>query len=175
MKKTQILVISFAVLTVASLGLAQANQYRTSNASAMAGKAAQDHPMVTPSEMKWGPAPPSLPMGAQIAVLDGDPSKSGRPFTIRLKTPDGYKIPPHWHPTDENIVVLEGALVMGMGEKVDQASTKELGPGAFARFPKKTAHYGWSKGETITQVYGIGPFEITYVNPADDPRKLTKK
>src|SRR5262249_35097762 len=103
------------------------------------------------------------------------PTKSGRPFTIRLKTPDGYKMPPHWHPTDENMVVLEGAMVMGMGEKVDQASAKELSAGAFARFPKKTPHYGWSKGETITQVYGIGPFEISYVNPADDPRKLTKK
>jgi hypothetical protein len=175
MKKSQMAIVLLALLTAASLGLAQANKYGSMNAPAMAGKAGQEHPMMTPNELKWGPAPPMLPMGAQIAILDGDPMKSGKPFTLRLKTPDGYKIPPHWHPTDENIVILEGALVMGMGEKADLAAAKELGVGSFARFPKKTPHYGWSKGETITQVYGVGPFEFTYVNPADDPRKLSKK
>ncbi|MGH9768473.1 MAG: cupin domain-containing protein [Blastocatellia bacterium] len=175
MKKYQIgiLVLVLVLLAAVSLSLAQADKNKAMKAQT--GKAGQGHTMVAPNDVKWGPAPPSLPAGAQVAILEGDPSKAGKPFTLRLKTPDGYKIPPHWHPTDENITVLEGALMMGMGEKFDQAAAHELTVGSYARFPKKAPHYGWAKGETITQVYGVGPFEFNYVNPADDPRKLTKK
>src|SRR5262245_44410803 len=137
MKKSQIVLVALALLTAASLGLAQANKYSTTNAPAAADKTGQQYPMVTPAEIKWGPVPPSLPMGAQIAILDGDPMKSGKPFTLRLKMPDGYKIPPHWHPTDENVVVLEGSFMMGMGEKLDVAAAREFGVGGFARMPKK--------------------------------------
>ena len=83
------------------------------------------HVILTPSDMKWGPAPPVLPAGAQVAVLDGDPFKPGF-FTLRLKFPDGYKIPAHWHPTDEHVVVLSGALYMGMGDKLDPKAGKAL-------------------------------------------------
>jgi hypothetical protein len=175
MKKSQIGIVIFAILTAASIGLAQVNKQMAMNVQTAPGKAGQDHVMLTPNEIKWGPAPAALPPGAQVAILEGDPSKSGRPFTLRLKTPDGYKIPPHWHPTDENVTILEGALVMGMGDKVDQAAARELTAGADARFPKKSPHYGWAKGETITQVHGVGPFEFVYVNPQDDPRKLSKR
>jgi len=130
--------------------------------------------MVTPNDLKWGPAPPGLPAGAQLAVLSGDPSKAG-PFTIRLKAPDGYKIMPHWHPTDENLTVIEGTFVIGTGEKFDQSAAHEMTAGSFARMPKETRHYAWTKGETVVQVHGAGPFEIIYVNPTDDPRKQAKK
>src|SRR5262249_47173584 len=69
----------------------------------------KDHVMVTPEKLKWGPAPPSLPKGAEVAVLAGDPTKK-EPFTIRVKLPDGFKVPPHWHPTDENVTVIKGTF-----------------------------------------------------------------
>jgi hypothetical protein len=124
-----------------------------------------------PDELKWGPAPPSLPPGAQLAVLSGDPSKAGGQYTMRAKFPDGYKVPPHWHPTDENVTVIQGTFNLGMGDKLDQSETKALPAGGFAMMPKHMHHFAWATGETIVQIHGTGPFAITYVNPADDPRK----
>ena len=143
-------------------------------ASAAAGVAlAQkpaDHVAIQASEMKWGAAPPSLPPGAEAVVLDGDPTKAA-PFTVRLKFPDGYKVPPHWHPTDERVVVLSGTLSLGVGEKGDTSKMHSLTAGAFAKMPKDVRHYVAAKGATVIQVYGTGPFEVNYVNPNDDPRK----
>lgn len=130
------------------------------------------HVMVTPSDVKWGPAPPIFPAGAQIAIVDGDPFKPGA-YAVRLKMPDGYKIAPHWHPADENIVVLQGRLTVGAGDKFDDASLHELPVGSFAKMPKNMHHYAGARGETIVQVYGQGPFALTYVNPADDPSRKT--
>ena len=128
-----------------------------------------DHVIVTPDKIKWGPAPPALPAGAEVAVLSGNPKKSGL-YTMRVKLPDGYKVPPHWHPVDENVTVLKGTFNVGRGEKFDQDATQELPPGSYVHMPKTMRHFAWAKGETIIQVHGIGPFEINYVNPADDPR-----
>jgi quercetin dioxygenase-like cupin family protein len=128
------------------------------------------HVMVRPGEIKWGPAPPSLPPGAQIAVVAGDPTKS-EPYVLRAKLPDGYKIPPHWHPTDENVTILEGTFLAGKGEKFDDRAGQELPAGSFACMPKGMRHFAWCKGETILQVHGMGPFEFHYVNAADDPRR----
>jgi quercetin dioxygenase-like cupin family protein len=130
------------------------------------------HIIVNASQLKWGPAPPALPAGAQAAILDGDPSKPG-PFAIRMKVPDGYTVPPHWHPTDENLVILSGTLSMGVGDKFDEASMHALTAGGYTKMPAKTRHYVRAKGETTFQVYGTGPFTITYVDPKDDPRKKT--
>jgi hypothetical protein len=127
------------------------------------------HIMVRPGDLKWGPAPPGLPAGAQVAVLMGDPTKSV-PFVIRAKFPDGYKVPPHWHSTDENVTVLQGTLMLGKGEKFSDAA-EALPAGSYMSMPKMMRHFAWAKGETIIQVHGIGPFDIHYVNPADDPRK----
>ena len=126
------------------------------------------HVAMTPSELKWGPAPPVLPPGAQIAVLDGDPGKDGF-FTLRLKFPDGYKIAPHWHPTDENIVIVSGTFMMGLGEKRNEGSMHALTSGSFTVMPKTSRHYATAKGETVVQIYGQGPFIVNYVNPADNP------
>jgi uncharacterized protein YciI/quercetin dioxygenase-like cupin family protein len=129
-----------------------------------------EHVLLTPGEVKFGPAPPSLPPGAQAALLSGDPTKAGAPFTLRAKFPDGYKIPPHWHPTDENIVVLQGTLMSALGEKFDEAAGHPLVAGSYGLMPKGVRHFSWAKGETVVQMYGVGPFEVNYVNPADDPR-----
>ena len=128
--------------------------------------------MLNAADIKWGPAPPAFQPGAQFAVLEGDPSKAG-PFVVRLKMPDGYKVMPHWHPTDEHVTVVSGTLNAGMGDKWDDASMKTFTAGAFATMPRKTAHYVTAKGETIVQVHATGPFELVYVNPKDDPRKKT--
>ena len=127
-------------------------------------------PMLNAADLKWGPAPPAFNPGAQMVVLDGDPSKPG-PFVLRVKFPDGFKVMPHWHPTDENVTIVSGTLNAGMGEKWDDAAMKTFTAGGFARMPKKTPHYVMAKGETVVQVHATGPFVLTYVNPKDDPRQ----
>ena len=120
--------------------------------------------------LTWGPAPAALPAGAQFAVIDGDPSQSG-PYTIRLRMPDGYRIPPHSHPTAEYVTVLSGALALGMGDRMDEAGMKTLSAGSFGGLPAEMPHYVVARGETVVQVHGVGPFSIVYVNKADDPRQ----
>ncbi|HEY7311681.1 MAG TPA: cupin domain-containing protein [Gemmataceae bacterium] len=134
-----------------------------------------DHVVVRPDALKWGPASPALPPGSQMAVLVGDPRKPGVPYVVRIKLPDGYKIPPHWHPSDENVTVLKGALRIGKGEKFDPSKMEEMPAGSYMRMPKTLRHFAAAKGETILQLHGVGPFEINYVNRADDPRKQETK
>lgn len=153
-------------IVVAVAGTVTAGALRT-----IAAQQPAEHKMVNAAELKWGAGPPGLPAGAQLAVLEGDPAMAGAPFAIRLKVPDGYKVAPHWHPTDERVIVMQGTMMLGLGDKVDMPSMHTLTAGAYAKMPAKTNHYAAAKGETIFQVYGTGPFEITYVNPADDPRK----
>lgn len=124
---------------------------------------------LTPEAMQWKDAPPAFPRGAQMAVLSGDPQKPG-PFTIRLKAPAGYKVPPHWHPEDELVTVISGAIYLGMGDEFDESKGKAHSPGSFAAMPAGMHHFAWTRGETIIQINGIGPWGITYFNPADDPR-----
>src|SRR5262249_45279300 len=133
------------------------------------------HGMLTRNEMQWGPAPPMVPSGAQIAVLAGDPGKSA-PYTVKLKFPANYAIPAHSHPTDEHVVVVDGALTFGMGDKLTKnASNKTLGVGGFALQPANVNHFAYTTAaETTIVLYGVGPVEFTYVNPADDPRNQKK-
>ena len=128
------------------------------------------HVIVTPDKLQWK-ANPNLPPGAQTAVLSGDPSKAGALYVFRAKLPDGYKVPPHWHPSDENVTVIQGTMQIGTGDKFDSSKLASVPAGSFMRMPKEMKHFATAKGETIVQVHGIGPFEINYVNPADDPRK----
>jgi quercetin dioxygenase-like cupin family protein len=127
--------------------------------------------MLTPADIKWGDAPAAFPKGAKLAVLYGDPSKAGELFIVRLKMPANYKLPAHWHPTDENITVVSGTFLMGMGDKLDPAKTKAYAPGSFIVTPAKTNHYAMAKKEAVVEVSAMGPFAITYVNPDDDPTK----
>jgi quercetin dioxygenase-like cupin family protein len=133
--------------------------------------AADEHMVVvSPDGLKWGAAPPAFPKGAQLAVVSGDPSKEGL-YVIRLKLPAGYKVPAHTHPNDENVTVISGTFNIAMGDKFDDAKGPALKAGGFAIAPKGMAHYAWFPEETIIQIHGLGPSGITYVNPADDPRK----
>jgi quercetin dioxygenase-like cupin family protein len=133
------------------------------------------HVMLTPTQVQWQVGPASLPPGAQIAVLDGDPSQAGTFYTIGLKMPDGYRVPPHWHPMDASVTVVQGSFIMGMGEKVEPAQAQELTAGSYMRVSKGVRHYEWTKGDTIIYVYGLGPLDTIYVNPADDPRQKSNQ
>ena len=128
------------------------------------------HVILVPDALQWKPNP-NLPRGAQFAVLSGDPTKSGGLYAVRIKVPDGYKVPPHWHPVDENVTVIRGTLLIGLGETVEPSKLKQVPAGAFMHMPKEMRHYAMAKGETVLQLHGIGPFEINYVNADDDPRK----
>src|SRR6185295_10383028 len=116
---------------------------------------------------------PMLPAGAQIAVLSGDPGKSA-PFAVRLKFPANYAIPAHSHPTDENVAVVSGSLFIGMGNKLDKTAGTGLGVGGFASLPAGSIHFAYTKQETTVLLFGQGPVEFKYVNPADDPRNARK-
>jgi quercetin dioxygenase-like cupin family protein len=131
------------------------------------------HVMAAVADAKWGPAPPLLPPGAQIAVLAGDPGKPA-PYTVRLKFPAGYDIPAHSHPTDENVTVVSGDLFMGMGNKLNKTGAMPLGRGGYALMPANANHFAFTKAETTILLYGVGPVEFKYVNPADDPRTVKK-
>jgi len=121
-------------------------------------------------DVKWGPAPPALAPGAQMAVLSGDPASSGL-VTLRVKVPAGYVVAPHWHPTDEHVTVLSGSFSVGMGDKVDRSATTTISAGGYIMAPANMHHFAISERGAILQVHLQGPFALTYVNPADDPRQ----
>lgn len=132
---------------------------------------ADDHIMKVPKELEWNAGPVSLPSGSKVAMIEGDPSKAG-PFTLRLQLPPNYEIPPHWHPAIEHVTVLEGEFSMGAGEKFDKAKATILPQGGIAVMPIKFKHYAFTSDKLTTiQLHGIGPWDIIYVNPSDDPRK----
>ena len=125
------------------------------------------------SGITWGPAPAVFPAGAKLAVLQGDPGKAGE-YTVRLDMPDGYKIPPHFHPTAEHVTVIQGNLLIGIGDKLDPAQAKSLPAGGFISAEPNMHHFAIAKGHTVVQVHGGGPFVLTYVNPKDDPSQKPK-
>lgn len=129
-----------------------------------------DHIMVVPADLTWKDGPASLPKGAQFAVIEGDPSKDG-PFTLRLKLPANYKVPPHWHPAIEHVTVMSGSFYMGLGEMSDESNATKMPVGGFAVMAIGTRHFAFTKEEATIQLHGIGPWAINYVNPKDDPRK----
>ena len=122
---------------------------------------------------EWKEGPPSLPPGAKIAVLEGDPGKEG-PFVFRVKVPDGYRIPPHTHPKTERVTVISGTFNIGMGEKFDASLTKPMPVGTYGYWETGMKHFVWIKGETVVQFHGMGPWKIEYVDPNDDPRNKNK-
>src|SRR3954467_127421 len=170
MSSVRTILVAMAVIAIA----AAAPSAQTAKKAAPSGSmkpAMAKAVTLAPSDIKWGPGPASLPAGAQMAVLDGDPSKAGMPFVIRAKFPDGYRIAPHWHPTDENVSVLSGTFLVGMGDTFNDKSMTTLAAGGYAHMPKTMHHYASAKGETVIQVHGVGPFAVNYVNAADDPSK----
>lgn len=120
--------------------------------------------------LHWGPAPAVFPKGARMAVVSGDPSKSGT-FSIQLSMPNGYRIAPHFHPTDEMLEVKKGTFLIGMGDTVSAANAKPMKVGDKETVPAQMHHFATAKGATIVAVTAMGPFVLTYVNPADNPQK----
>jgi quercetin dioxygenase-like cupin family protein len=128
------------------------------------------HTVVSAEAVTWGAAPPSLPPGAQAALLLGSPAKEG-PFVLRLKFPAGFVIPPHRHSKDEFVTVISGKVSITSGEKVDRAAVKPVPAASFIHLPAGMPHYLLAEVETVVQINGMGPFDVTYIDPADDPRK----
>jgi hypothetical protein len=126
------------------------------------------HVMVTPADLQWADVP-ALP-GAKLAVIEG-PITEAVPFTFRVKFPANFKVPPHWHPAIERVTVISGTLHLGVGDTLDQAKTKALPAGSVSIMEPKMHHFAWTGEETVVQVNGMGPWGLTYVNPADDPRQ----
>jgi quercetin dioxygenase-like cupin family protein len=134
----------------------------------------QDAPvLVSPDDVKWGEGPPSLPSGVKASLIFGDPSKAGQ-FVLRAKMPAGYRVPPHFHPDTETVTVLSGTLHASMGDTFDASKAKAMAAGSFLALPGKTPHFVYTTEETVIQVSAVGPWSLTYVNPADDPRNAKK-
>ncbi len=132
---------------------------------------ANDKNAFTPETIPWGPPPPFVAPGAQLAVLEGNPAASTGDYTVRLKMPDGYRIAPHWHPQRENVTVISGTFKVGMGDTFDQDKMGSLPAGSFAYLDPDMHHYAMASGEVIVQVHGSAPLQFNYLNPADDPSK----
>ena len=154
---------SAVLLAVALVSLPDGNLAQTPPATT-------PHTVVPADQVQWKPLRP----GAEIAVVSGDPDKSGSPFVLRFRYRGKARIPPHWHPVDEHLTVLSGTFRLGMGSTSDEAGTTVLTAGAYAFVEAKMAHYAWAEGDTTIQVHGVGPFAINYVNPADDPKSGKK-
>jgi quercetin dioxygenase-like cupin family protein len=160
----------YALLFVAAilpLGALAAQENQSANA-----KPREAH-VTTPEHLNWGPPPAILPAGARLAVLDGDPSKAG-PYTMRLEMPAGYRIPPHFHPADEHVTVISGAFQVGMGDTFDEGKLTTLPPGTFGVIPPGMRHFARADKATVIQLHGVGPWELTYVNPADQRNSAAK-
>lgn len=121
------------------------------------------HKIVHFGDLKWTP----IMKGCDLAAVAGDPNADGAPFVLRLRCADGTKIPAHWHPTDENVTVLKGIFLVGMGEAFDESKLQTMNVGNFVSMPKEMRHYATCKGETIVQVHGAGPFKVNWVNPSE--------
>ena len=159
---------SLALVSSRSLGAQAAKPAAKPAQAAPAAK----HVILNTADLKWGPAPPGLPAGSQVAVVEGDPSKAV-PFVLRVKFPDGYRVPPHWHPTAEHLTVLSGTLLAGMGDTLDANAATALSAGGYVTMGSRMHHFVIAKGATEIQIHAVGPFTITYVNPKDDPRAKT--
>jgi quercetin dioxygenase-like cupin family protein len=129
----------------------------------------EEHLMYRPDDIDWQDAPASLEVGAQVAVLEGNPAETGV-FTMRIRMPDGYHISPHWHPNVERVTVVSGVFRLGSGEELDREGTEPLEAGSYTSLPPETTHYAVAEGETVIQLTSVGPWVINYVHPEDDPR-----
>jgi quercetin dioxygenase-like cupin family protein len=140
-------------------------------AGAARGLAQEHHHVVVPvDKVQWNPAPPILPPGAQLAVLEGNPGAKG-PIVMRLTFPANYVVPPHWHSMHERITVISGTFNIGNGDVVDRKASQPLAAGGFLSLPAKMHHYAWVSEPTVVQINLEGPFDLFYVNPSDDPQK----
>jgi quercetin dioxygenase-like cupin family protein len=159
-------VIAGAAVLSGFVGAVPAAAATDSSGGGSAMAATHTHHQQGASEVKFGPAPAVFPPGAEMAVLQGDPSIPGAVFTVRLRFPNGYVLPAHWHPTDENVTVISGTFFVGIGDKFDRAALlPALRSGGFVSAPANVNHFATVRGRTVVQVHAIGPFRLTYVDP----------
>ena len=173
-KRTSIAITMIVAASAASTpgdGSKIAAQTRPASAVVADGAMNNEHDVPGDDQIKWGPAPPIFPAGAQFAVVQGDPSVAGAVFTVRLRLPNGYILPPHTHPTDENVTVLRGTFLVGLGENFSKSALVPLKALGFITAPANMAHFASARGLTEVQVHAMGPFQLTYVHPKDDPTK----
>jgi quercetin dioxygenase-like cupin family protein len=123
----------------------------------LAASAAGNPTIVMANQAKYGPAPKPYPAEAKMAVLSGDPGAAGSPYTVRLELPSGTKIAAHTHGDTENVTVIRGTLMVGVGSSFNASKMIALTPGSYASIPAETPHYAMAKGETVVQVNGVGP------------------
>ena len=159
--KLNILVVGMAAFTLAATNASA----QDAGHSGMSGGAS----LHVPDSIEWKDGPASLPKGAKIAVLEGDPAKEGM-FVMRVRVPDGYHIPAHTHPKPERVTIISGTFKLAMGENAKEADAKALPAGTYGVWPPGMVHAVWIKGETVVQFHGMGPWVIKYINPKDDPR-----
>jgi anti-sigma factor ChrR (cupin superfamily) len=155
MNKNPVGKVCVALLGIAALTVAASSQDKK--------EAMEAHKIVHFGDLKWTP----IIKGCDIAPVAGDMNAEGTPFVLRIRCADGAKIPAHWHPTDENVTVLKGTFLVGMGETFDESKMQTMNVGNFVTVAKEMRHYAMSKGETIVQVHAMGPFKVNWVNPSE--------
>jgi quercetin dioxygenase-like cupin family protein len=155
MNKNRLVIVCAALIGMTALVLGVHGQEKKENTEA--------HKIVHFGDLKWKP----IIKGCEIAVVDGNPDAEGQPFVVRFHCADGAKTPPHWHPTDENITVIKGAFLVGMGDTFDESKLQTMNPGNFLMMPKEMRHFAMAKGDMILQAHGIGPFKVNWVNPSE--------
>jgi hypothetical protein len=139
--------------------------------TAAAHSDAHEKNVFSPDTIAWGAAPAFLAPGAQLAVIEGDPTASTGDYTVRVKMPDGYRIAPHWHPLRENVTVISGTFKVGMGNTFDTEKMVAFPAGSFAYLDPEMHHYAMASGAVIVQIHGMSPVQFNYINPQDDPSK----
>jgi quercetin dioxygenase-like cupin family protein len=155
MKKNRVEIAVVTLVGIAMVAMAVYAQDKKEGAEA--------HKIVHYGDLKWTP----IIKGCDLATVFGDPNTEGAPFVLRLRCVDGAKIPAHWHPTDENVTILKGTFLVGMGDKLDESKLQIMNVGNFIAVPKEMHHFGMCKGETIVQVHGAGPFKVNWINPSE--------
>lgn len=155
MKKIRVRMALAVLLGIAALAMAAPSQEKKEGMEA--------HKIVHFGDLKWTP----IMKGCELAPVAGDMNAEGAPFVLRIRCADGIKVPAHWHPTDENVTVLKGTFLVGMGESFDESKLQTMNVGNFVTVPKEMRHFASCKGETIVQVHAMGPFKVNWVNPSE--------
>jgi quercetin dioxygenase-like cupin family protein len=157
------------VIALMAVGLGTSTFAQTQNTPR---GASPGHVLIDPGAIKWQPLPPSWADGpppagyslgqSEVAIIEGDPTKEGAPFVLRIRSTPGTQVPPHWHEIDENITVLSGVWCVGMGDKLDEHACRDMPAGSYIVLPKGMHHFAIAKGDVV-QVHGVGPFRIHWV------------
>jgi hypothetical protein len=169
MGRLRVVPVLLFLMAMTPLGMSPGSKDKASSAPAHT-----THLIVSEADVKWEAPPaamftgtPSVEGGSPLryARLSGDPMKPGAPFTIELGCSDGFKAAPHWHPTDENLVVLKGTFAVSTGDVYNPATLHDMSTGTYALMNKRVHHFALCKGDTLVLIYGTGPFHVNWLGP----------